>query len=101
MRGVRAKHTVVIMDEVAYRSSCSDWQSPGQEAPMRAAVETRRLTILAVLAACALALPCQAAAQTADAFLGTWKLDPSKSTYKPGPASKSSTLVIEAAGKGM
>jgi hypothetical protein len=68
---------------------------------MRAVIETGRLTILAVLAACALALPCQAAAQTADAFVGTWKLDPSKSTYKPGPASKSSTLVIEAAGKGM
>ena len=68
---------------------------------MRAAIQTGRLSILAVLAACALALPAQAAAQTSDNFIGTWKLDPAKSTYKPGPGSKSSTLTIEAAGKGM
>lgn len=68
---------------------------------MRAATKTGRLTILTVLAVCVLALPAQAAAQPVDAFVGTWKLDAGKSTYKPGPASKSSTLVIEAAGKGM
>ena len=32
--------------------------------------------------------------------VGTWKLDPAKSTYKPGPAPKSVVLKIEAAGMG-
>jgi hypothetical protein len=42
-----------------------------------------------------------AAAQT-DPIVGTWKLDPAKSTYKPGPAPKSATVVIEpTTGKGM
>jgi hypothetical protein len=46
------------------------------------------------------ALAAGAAAQSVDPFVGTWKMDMAKSTYKPGPAPKSSTLVIEAAGKG-
>ena len=41
------------------------------------------------------------AAQAPDPIVGTWKLDPAKSTYKPGPAPKSNTVVIEAAGKGV
>ena len=34
----------------------------------------------------------------ADLFLGTWKLDPAKSKYDPGPGPKSSTVVISADG---
>jgi flagellar hook assembly protein FlgD len=33
--------------------------------------------------------------------VGTWKLDPAKSTYKPGPAPKSTTIVVTPAGKGV
>jgi len=39
-------------------------------------------------------------AQT-EPVMGTWKLDVAKSTYKPGPAPKSSTVVVEPAGKGI
>ena len=67
---------------------------------MRAVIERGRFTAL-VLAACALALPAISSGQSTDPLLGTWKMDMSKSTFKPGPGSKSSTLVIEAAGKGM
>jgi hypothetical protein len=42
-----------------------------------------------------------ASAQTAEPIVGTWKLDLAKSTYKPGPAPKSSILTIEPAGKGI
>ena len=39
-------------------------------------------------------------AQAADPIVGTWKLNVAKSTYSPGPAPKSLTAKIEAAGKG-
>ena len=39
-------------------------------------------------------------AQT-DPLVGTWKLDVAKSTYKPGPAPKSATVVVDPAGKGI
>ena len=39
-------------------------------------------------------------AQT-EPVMGTWKLDVAKSSYKPGPAPKSSTVVVEPAGKGI
>jgi hypothetical protein len=42
-----------------------------------------------------------ASAQTTEPVIGTWKLDVAKSTYKPGPAPKSSTLTIEPAGTGL
>jgi len=47
-----------------------------------------------------LALSAAAFAQAPDPIVGTWTLDVAKSTYKPGPAPKSATLVVEAAGKG-
>ena len=37
----------------------------------------------------------QAVAQTADNFLGTWKLNVAKSTFNPGPPLQSNTLKIE------
>ena len=39
-------------------------------------------------------------AQAADPIVGTWKLTAAKSTYNPGPAPKSLTAKIEAAGEG-
>ena len=42
-----------------------------------------------------------AGAQTKDPVVGTWKLDVAKSSYKPGPAPKSATVVVEPAGKGI
>ncbi len=39
-------------------------------------------------------------AQAADPIVGTWKLNVSKSKYDPGPAPKSLTAKIEAAGEG-
>ena len=41
------------------------------------------------------------AAQSTEPIVGTWKLDVAKSTYKPGPAPKSTTLVVTAEGKGV
>ena len=40
------------------------------------------------------------AAQSKDLFVGTWEVNLAKSKYTPGPAPKSSTVVIEAAGSG-
>ena len=48
-----------------------------------------------------LALSVAALAQAPEPIVGTWKLDVAKSTYKPGPAPKSATVVIEPAGKGL
>lgn len=39
-------------------------------------------------------------AQTADPQVGTWKLNVAKSKYSPGPAPKSATTIITAAGAG-
>ena len=39
-------------------------------------------------------------AQPKDPFVGTWVLDATKSKYSPGPAPKTATTVIDAAGQG-
>ena len=62
---------------------------------------TRRYLGIALTAVFALAVGAAARAQAPDPLVGTWKLDVAKSTYKPGPAPKSATVVIEAAGKGI
>ena len=46
-------------------------------------------------------VPGVVAAQAPDPIVGTWKLDVAKSTYKPGPAPKSTTIVVKQAGKGI
>jgi hypothetical protein len=33
--------------------------------------------------------------QPSDAFVGTWKYNPAKSTYSPGPPPKSNTITVE------
>jgi hypothetical protein len=57
--------------------------------------------ILAVVAFTAVPQVVAAQAQAADPIVGTWKLDVAKSTYKPGPAPKSTTIVVKPAGKGI
>ena len=60
----------------------------------------RHAAVVAVAAISAIALSVAIGAQT-DPIVGTWRLDVAKSTYKPGPAPKSATVVIDAAGKGI
>ena len=62
---------------------------------------TRRCAGIALMAVFTLAVSVAARAQAPDPLVGTWKLDVAKSTYKPGPAPKSATVVIDAAGKGI
>jgi len=52
------------------------------------------VTLVLVLGAAAVS------AQT-DPAIGTWKLNPAKSKYDPGPVPKSNTVVITAAGNGI
>jgi hypothetical protein len=56
---------------------------------------------MAFTAAFIAAIGLAAAAQAPDPLVGTWKLDVAKSTYKPGPAPKSATVVISAEGKAL
>jgi hypothetical protein len=46
-------------------------------------------------------VPAAVGAQAQDPLVGTWKLDVAQSTYKPGPAPKSTTIVVKPAGKGV
>jgi hypothetical protein len=62
---------------------------------------TSRFTGIAVTAVFAAAIGLTATAQAPDPLVGTWKLDVAKSTYKPGPAPKSVTVVISPEGKGI
>jgi hypothetical protein len=61
---------------------------------VREVVATACVAVIAVAAA-------NVSAQAADPVVGSWKLDIAKSTYKPGPAPKSVTVLVEAAGKGI
>ena len=59
-----------------------------------------RMAFILGLAA-ALALPVAIHGQTSnDPFLGSWKMDPAKSKFDPGPAPKSETRVYEATSDG-
>lgn len=60
---------------------------------------TSRFAGIAVTAVFAAAMGLAAAAQAPDPLVGTWKLDAAKSSFRPGPAPKSLTVVIEGAGK--
>lgn len=65
------------------------------------ATRTSRFTRIAVTAVFAAVMGLAAEAQAPDPLIGTWRLDAAKSTFKPGPAPKSQTVVIDAAGKGI
>ena len=62
-------------------------------------IQARQSTIKMVIGIAALAVATSAGAQPPDPVVGTWKLDVAKSTFKPGPAPKSATVVVEQAGK--
>jgi hypothetical protein len=57
---------------------------------------TSSLTLGVILAAAGALV----AAQATNPRIGTWQLNVAKSKYSPGPAPKSQTLTIEAAGEG-
>lgn len=60
----------------------------------RAHLSVAVVSVLAVLGAAVLA-------QSSDPQIGSWKLNVAKSKYNPGPAPKSATTRIEAAGTGV
>jgi hypothetical protein len=60
----------------------------------------RAFVSAAVIGVVTTALAGTALAQAADPQIGNWKLNVAKSTYNPGPAPKSGTTKIEAAGAG-
>ena len=59
-----------------------------------------KLVTLGVVVAFASAVAVTVSAQTGSE-IGTWKLNVAKSTYSPGPAPKSLTVVFAAAGQGV
>ena len=59
----------------------------------------RSVAFTMVMLVAALTLAVTAAA--ADQHSGTWKMNPDKSKYSPGPAPKSTTITIEADDKGV
>jgi hypothetical protein len=64
-------------------------------------VQNRAVAFSLVLAAlCVVSLPAQT--QSADPWVGTWKVDLAKSTYSPGPKpNEAATVTIERSGKDM
>ena len=63
-------------------------------------IQAKKLFTTGLIGFFALVVTAAATAQT-DPVVGTWQLDTAKSSYKPGPAPKSATVVIEPAGKGI
>ena len=61
-------------------------------------ISKRRIALVAVVAL--LVVTSWASAQSKDPLVGTWQLNVAKSKYTPGPAPKSATTTIEAAGTG-
>ena len=59
-----------------------------------------RKRVSKIVGAAVLALAVLANAQPGDPFIGTWRLNVSKSKYNPGPVPKSITTTYEAAGQG-
>ena len=60
----------------------------------------RLARITMILVSGLLAMAVVAIAQPKDPFVGTWRLNVSKSKYSPGPPAKSTTVTYEAAGPG-
>ncbi len=61
----------------------------------------QRRVLVSSLAACAVILLSGSAALAAEKWIGTWKLDPAKSKFSPGPAPKSLTLTFAATPDGI
>ena len=64
-------------------------------------VSVRRTCGIGILFLGAIVVFSQSGSAQADPSVGTWQLNVAKSKYDPGPAPKSSTLTIEAAGQGV
>jgi hypothetical protein len=64
----------------------------------RRTLTTATLAFLAVLFATALP---QASFAQSNLLVGTWKMNPEKSKYSPGPAPRNATLKYQAAGKNL
>ena len=60
----------------------------------------RRACVIWIALVAIVAAATSSLAQSKDPFVGTWELNAAKSKYSPGPAPKSGTTVIEAAGSG-
>jgi len=63
-------------------------------------MRTNRFAIFTTVLLCA-ALALAVTAAAADQHSGTWKMNPDKSKYSPGPAPKNTTVKIEADDKGV
>ena len=61
-------------------------------------IGAKRFVARVIVGVAALFIAVAVSAQATDPIVGTWKLDGAKSSFKPGPAPKSSTVVIESAG---
>jgi len=61
-------------------------------------IQAKKLFTIGLVGFFALVITAAAGAQATDPMVGTWQLDTAKSSYKPGPAPKSATVVIDAAG---
>src|SRR5579864_1669202 len=56
---------------------------------------TKRVAVFAVVAVIAMCALRVGVAAAADVQSGTWKMNPAKSKYSPGPAAKSVTVKVE------
>ncbi len=61
----------------------------------------RKSLLMVSLAACCAMVLASSVALAGDNWVGTWKLDSTKSTYSPGPAPKSQTVKWELTPKGI
>ena len=64
-------------------------------------MKVRPLGLVGFVLALSLAAPATLARQSKDAWVGTWRLNTTKSTYSPGPKPLSSTVTIQAAEGGI
>jgi hypothetical protein len=60
----------------------------------------RRPRLALTAAVCVIAATAWTFAQSKDPFVGTWELNVAKSKYSPGPAPKTASTTIDAAGSG-
>lgn len=61
---------------------------------------TPKRSVAFIIAAVVVTMASAAMAQSKDPLVGTWQLNTAKSKYTPGPAPKSATTTIAAAGSG-
>jgi hypothetical protein len=62
---------------------------------------TRTVSGVLAVALCAMALGASVLAQAPEGLVGTWKLNPAKSTFSPGPAPRSMTITYTPVGESL